>query len=456
MRSISSFFVLAFQILIPSLPSFAAPEWEPLFRFSIEWMRPVSDANRALDRVPDATGLIDFSDLLGIQKEWVHGTPTPTPSPTPTPEPGPRLVADLLSISGARPSLAAYPNGDYLAGYERSSRQRLQRFNADGSRDGDEVKLETGTQLGDLFVDRWDNAWIAYEYDGSAYHEIRLYHEDFPERIYQVTETVPGLANDQRYPAIAVDSDRYAAMVWEDQGSDPVQVILGFARYLNDTDGIELLSLIYLSNNTDDRQETPDIAVNASGEFLAVWTRKKKEINAHFFKRQGQWEFDPGDDFTVSTSAELKLQPRVATLGDSFLAVWENTASLSQGQIDSRLVLGRESFGAAETRIDDSPAGARLPAVAALRGLSPDRYLVVWVDGRDGGGWIRGRLLDSAGVPAGPSFPLVQAVGEVARLEVAGSREGDDFRREILSSSGRKREGFVPCFSGSRNSPDRI
>jgi hypothetical protein len=54
------------------------------------------------------------------------------------------------------------------------------------------------------------------------------------------------------------------------------------------------------------------------------------------------------------------------------------------------------------------------------------------VDGRDGGGWIRGRLLDSAGVPAGPSFPLVQAVGEVARLEVAGSREGEDYRRDFV------------------------
>jgi len=95
MRPIRSVLLLVFGILVPSLPSFAAPEREPLFRFSIEWMRPVSDANRELDRVPDATGLIDFSDLLGIQKEWVHGTPTPTPSPTPSPTPTPEPEPEI-------------------------------------------------------------------------------------------------------------------------------------------------------------------------------------------------------------------------------------------------------------------------------------------------------------------------------------------------------------------------
>jgi hypothetical protein len=409
MRPIRSVLLLAFGVLIPLSSTLAAVEREPLFRFSIEWMRPVNDANRALDRVPDATGLIDFSDLLGIQREWVHGTPTPTPSPTPsptqTPEPGPRRVADLLTISGARPSLAAYPNGDYLAGYERSSRQRLQWFHADGSKDGDEAKLETDTQLGDLFVDRWNNAWIAYEYDGSAYHAIRLYHEGVPDRIYQVTETVSGLARDQRYPSIAVDSGQYAAMVWEDQGSDPVQVILGFARYLNGTDGIELLSLIYLSNNTEDKQETPEVAVNAYDEFLAVWTRKKKDINAHFFKRQGQWEFDPGDDFTVSTSADLKLQPRVATLGDSFLVVWENTASLPEGQIDGRLVLAKESFGGAETGSTTVPPGRVCPQWRRFEGSAPTGiWRSGWMAGTGAAGFGEGCWIAPV-CPQVPVFP---------------------------------------------------
>ncbi|HVL84814.1 MAG TPA: M12 family metallopeptidase [Pseudonocardia sp.] len=254
-------------------------------------------------------------------------------------------------------------------------------------------------------------------------------------------------------PNVAVDDDRTAVVVWEDDPDDDGR-FRAMAR-CRTVDGAPRFDLLPLTDAPGSHRE-PDVGMVPGGDLVAVWQSAPpgggRQIRARGLDRRGRERWpevvvadgasaipagpavavDTGGGFVVAWSelagdvlavraqgfrgdgvarfapftvadglGDQDVVARVAVAGDgAFVVVWEPAG----GDVHARGYAADGTPGFGPLTVNGVPGGpALLCDVAAMPG---GRFAVVWTDDRDGNGLgqIRSRVFDAGGGPAGPEF----------------------------------------------------
>lgn len=152
------------------------------------------------------------------------------------------------------------------------------------------------------------------------------------------------------------------------------------------------------SANANDQYD-PEMAVDADGNFIAVWSEHGSDIHGRRYDGDGV----PVDiEFEVNTSAyDLARYPALAVSpSGAFTVVWNGyvDVNLERGVLGRRYDSGGTAVGT-EFMVNSSPTDAVYGSAIAAGSSSA---LVVWAHGDQ----IDGRLLDSSGVPQGTAFAI--------------------------------------------------
>jgi carbonic anhydrase/acetyltransferase-like protein (isoleucine patch superfamily) len=215
---------------------------------------------------------------------------------------------------------------------------------------------------------------------------------------------------------------------------DFVVSTLSYQRWLSvapfDRDGNQLADWFEVDDLGGGRDEAPVLAINASGDYLVVWTRKAGEgsptrVMGQRFTNEGR----PADTaFEISTNrSSHKVRPDAAIAPDgSFAVVWE-----SEGQDgDSAGIFGQrfDSLGGrrgVEFRVNTVTVDSQSDPTVAIGATG--RFFVAWTShGQDGSeDGVFGRFFDAAQQQAGTEVQVnVRTAGSQARPAVAMAANG--------------------------------
>jgi len=230
---------------------------------------------------------------------------------------------------------------------------------------------------------------------------------------------------DQRYPAVAVQSDGTILVVWQDAsgvGSDASGATVRLRRFDLKGKALDATELV-LPTTTNDDQREPDIAVNGQDQALAVWTDWSKStgdtdataVRGRVVSKAGS---PGGNDFLVnSTTTGPQSAPAVCATPDGGYAVVFNDTSIggsSHGtDVRMRLLSAAGQPTGTDKQVNTSNQGDQMwPDVAAASG---GNLLVVWQswssdDAESSGIGIAGRVY-AAGGSAVTGEKILNAVG---------------------------------------------
>jgi hypothetical protein len=285
-----------------------------------------------------------------------------------------------------------------------------QRLDSAGALLGAEFQVNTYTTSaqrnpavaaeGDFLV-----VWVSSGQDGSSAGIFGQVHDGSGAPVgaeFQVNTHIPA---DQSSPDVARDSMGGFLVVWESDGQD------GSARGIFvqrvDGAGMPLGAEFVVNTYTTGDQSGPAIDVDASGDFIVVWTSDLQDGDAKgvFGQRFSATGSPAGAEFQVNTYTTAdQRNPAVATdhSGD-FVVVWE-----SVGQDGSNAGIFARRYNSAGTQqgnefqVNTYTTGAQTaPAIAARPGGD---FVVTWQsDGQDGssGGVFARRFACAAGCSAG-------------------------------------------------------
>lgn len=191
-------------------------------------------------------------------------------------------------------------------------------------------------------------------------------------------------------------------LVWNDLQKDRMAV---FAQRF-DSSGKGLSDSFQVNQHADSWARYPDVAADASGNFVVVWSEPTQEVWARRFDATGQ---PLGDDFRVDTETPRSTtRPEVAmTDAGDFLVVWDGPESPGNA-IEVR---GQFFDSAAAPVGPELPINTYTPGAQGLASVAvtdTGEFLVTWSSpGQDGSGWgIFGRRFAASGTPVGPELRI--------------------------------------------------
>ena len=293
--------------------------------------------------------------------------------------------------------VASDANGNFVVVWQSTGQDGsgtglfAQRFDASGLREGAEFRVNaytTGEQIApavasdangdfvvawaaapgtslDVFAQRFDSAGGA---QGPA----------FPVNSYTTGA--------QWTPAVASDANGNFVVVWQSYGQDGSDYGT-FGRRFN-ASGVAQGSEFRVNSYTTNIQNYPAVASDANGDFVVVWLSDGQDGSSVgvFGRRFDALGVPQGSEFRVNTyTTSAQFQADVASdASGNFVVVWTGS-----GQGDGSGIFGRR-FDASgvpqggEFRVNTSTPGSQtIPAVAS----DPDGdFVVVWESGTDGSG----------------------------------------------------------------------
>ena len=212
-----------------------------------------------------------------------------------------------------------------------------QRFGADGTPAGDEFRVNiftTDTQEkadiasrpnGD-FVVVWESAGQEHSADRDGIFGRRFLADGTPGIEFHVNTYTN---QEQRVPAVAMDADGDFVVVWESSGNDQDGDLGGIFGQRFDSDGNPDGDEFLVNTTTTGWQESPDVAMDADGNFLVAWgdTNGLDGDGEGIFGQRFLANGDPaGGEFQVNTyTTNRQHYPAVAfDSNGSFVVVWES------------------------------------------------------------------------------------------------------------------------------------
>jgi hypothetical protein len=211
----------------------------------------------------------------------------------------------------------------------------------------------------------------------------------------------------QRDPSIASDASGNFVVVWASQGQDGS--IFGVFGQRSASSGAPLGPEFRVNTYTTNWQGNPSVAGDSSGNFVVVWDSVGQDgsILGVFGQRYASSGAPLGPEFRVNSfTAESQYGPVVALDASSnFVVVW--TSLLQDGSsygIFGQRYTSTGTLLGPEFRVNTFTAnGQNRPAVAAD---SSGNFVVVWMsDAQDGSNrGIFGQRYASSGIPLGLEF----------------------------------------------------
>jgi Ca2+-binding RTX toxin-like protein len=343
---------------------------------------------------------------------------------------------------------------------------RGQIFNADGSKSGGELLVNT-TTVGHQwsaaviatpsggFTVVWTDTAVGSDDTGTVAQRFDSGGEKLGGEI-AVTTPAPG--GQTAFSAATLADGRFV-VAWTDvvgDTSETDQNMVGARAQLFDVTGAKIGGEILLNASTPGVQQLPNLAALGDGGWVAIWTDTgaANGIVGQRFAADGS---KVGGEFLVNTVASGdQFQAAVAGLaGGGFVVTWSDRSGVGGDALDSALK-GR-IYGA-----DGTPAGGEFlvnSSIAAsqfnsrIAPLASGGFVVSWSDngGLDGSGYsVRAQVFDATGARVGTEFAVnrvgidTQDLGDVAAFGDAFVIAWTDYSGADGDLSGVKFTRFVP------------
>jgi hypothetical protein len=229
------------------------------------------------------------------------------------------------------------------------------------------------------------------------------------------------------YPSVAVDVTGNFVVVWNSLGQDGS--FLGVFGQLFDAFGVPQGGEFQVNTYTTGQERAPDVAVDASGNFVVVWQSSAQDGSGYgvFGQRFAASGARRGGEFQVNSFTTF-AQPLPAVAsgpGGNFVVVWQSYGHDGSGYG----VFGRrfDATGASEGsefQVNTYTTGVQfIPAVAVDETGS---FEVVWMSDQDPGAGIFGQRFNAAGVRQASEFRVNSyTTGSQVSPTIASSPDGD-------------------------------
>jgi hypothetical protein len=209
----------------------------------------------------------------------------------------------------------------------------------------------------------------------------------------------------QENPRLAVDGAGRFVVVWESYGQDGS--LDGIFGQRLSTSGLPLGSEFQVNTDTTGNQSSPDVAADAAGNFIVVWTDVDADGSGIVGRRYNSSGAPVGGEFQVNsytTNAQSGASIAAAAGGD-FVVMWTSQGQDgdSQGVFARRFNSAGVPFGP-DFQVNVGTTGQQVPAGVAADPAG--NFVVAWFTDRNGGAYVLGRRYDSAGVPLGGEFQI--------------------------------------------------
>ncbi|MBI3898161.1 MAG: DUF4347 domain-containing protein [Gammaproteobacteria bacterium] len=249
--------------------------------------------------------------------------------------------------------------------------------------------------------------WMSFNHDGSSYG---IYAQRFNSvGVAQGAEFLVNTttANNQAFPAVAMDASGNFVIVWESFLQDGSGNGIYAQRY--NSSGVAQGSEFRVNVTTANDQQLPSIAMDASGNFIVVWESPDSGGTGVYARRYNAAGVAQGGEFRANTTtAGNQSSAKVAIdASGNFVIVWSSTGQDGSG--DGIYAQRYNAAGVAqgsEFLVNTTTANnQQLPSVAMEAG---GNFVVVWSSaGQDGSGMgIYAQRYDSAGVAQGAEFRI--------------------------------------------------
>lgn len=287
-----------------------------------------------------------------------------------------------------------------------------QRYNAIREPVGSEFRINTTTSLDQKFPDVAMDAagnfvvvWEGTGQEGDSTAETNIYAQRFDslgnpiESEFRVNSLTTG---NQFDPKIASDSVGNFIVAWTDASQDGDAPGV-FAQRFN-SEGASVGSVFRVNSFTTGEQSYPDVAANASGEFVITWSSFDQDgssggIYAQRYDSAGQTQ---GSEFLVNTSTFNNQASSVVALDETgnFVIAWHSTAG--GFHIRARRFADDGTPQAADFRVDAMTSSTNsLPSVGMD---AQGNFVILWTGNPGSDADIYGRKFDATGVAIGTEF----------------------------------------------------
>ncbi len=250
------------------------------------------------------------------------------------------------------PSVGMDSDGDFVIAWSSYDQDGsyfgiyAQRYNSDGSLNGEEFQVNTHTNDSQLLpaVAMNDDgdfviAWNSYEQDGSEYGiYAKRYNSDGSPNgdEFQVNSHTTGY---QAFPSIGIDSDGDFVIAWHSDGQDGDYYGVYAQRY--NSDGSRNGDEFQVNTYTTSGQGAAKVAMDNDGDFVITWTSNQGEsdygIYLQHFNSDGSRN---GDELQVNTYTQgYQTFPSVGMDDDgNFVVAWQS------GQVGDEVVAQDGSY----------------------------------------------------------------------------------------------------------------
>ena len=218
---------------------------------------------------------------------------------------------------------------------------------------------------------------------------------------FRVNSYTPG---SQTRAAVASDADGDFVIAWQSLGQDGDSLGV-FARRFGSA-GAPLAIELQVSSYTTNAQNFPDVALDADGDFMIVWTSFGQDGDAYgIFARRFNSSGSPlAAEFKVNTvNAGSQTYPSVAaSSSNGFVVVWQSSGEDGGGNgIFARRFDNTGNGGAVFAANFYTPRDQESPAVAMD---GPGNFVVTWQGANQIDFDVYARRFDSQGTASGVEF----------------------------------------------------
>ena len=301
------------------------------------------------------------------------------------------------------------------------------RFNANGEPLGERFQVNTFVPGGQMdpavamnpdgnFVVVWESR--DQDGDGAGIYGQRYNADGTPQGNEFRVNTYT--TNWQSRPSVAMDADGNFVVVWDSSGQDGSAHGVFGQRY--DADGAAQDAEFQVNTFTSYEQRYPAVAMNAAGDFVVAWESNGQEGSFGIYaQRYNATGMPQGDELHVNTfTMGGQLYPEVAMAGSgSFVVTWE-----SVDQDGDRSGIFAQQFNAAgakqgeELRINSDPDGDQHNPDVTMGDDSS--FVVVWNEARD----YFGQAYYPDGSRNGGTFRVNNTLSDVSQPAIAMNAQG--------------------------------
>ena len=216
-------------------------------------------------------------------------------------------------------------------------------------------------------------------------------------------------SNSQYTPNVAMEADGDFIVVWQSSGQDGSSD--GIYGQRHNADGTTTGSEFRVNTYTSGAQREASVAVDSDGDFVVAWRSAGQDGSSYgiFAQRFDSDGVAAGSEFRVNTTtANAQRAPEVAMDADGdFVVTWHSNGQDGSGYgIYAQRYSADGTAVAGEFQVNTYTSGAQSNASIAM--ADDGKFVIVWQsNGQDGSGYgVHGQRYNADGTAAGSEFQV--------------------------------------------------